>query len=141
MAGTVTARRGPGTRQRARVGSLLVSATGTCGAAGVVALHGGAGLPIAVFAVSQTWAAAELACHWLMRWQLFQIQKRILLAALADPSNQDLRTLLVDVGSTHQFDLSDRLPLRTELTKAAHTVRMPRSQRNQPGTVRRRESA
>jgi hypothetical protein len=50
-----------------------------------------------------------------MKWRYAQLYDFLVRKAADQPDNQHLRTLLVDIASTHLDDLGERLPVRKEL--------------------------
>ncbi len=99
------------------VGAAASSCTGMAAGTVVAATHGDAVLAVLVFVVAQTWIGLEWFCRWRLRWRFSSLQEDIVRKALGDPGNEDIRTLLVDVASTHMAELGDRLPARPRLNQ------------------------
>ena len=68
-----------------------------------------------ILGAGQAWLAVELICRWRLRWRHSKLQEDIARKALEHPEDEDLRTLLMDVASTHLDELGDRLPTRPRL--------------------------
>jgi hypothetical protein len=67
------------------------------------------------FAATQIWTALEVACRWRLRWRVCRLQEDIVRKAMESPDDENLRTLLIDVASTHVDELGHRLPTRPRL--------------------------
>jgi hypothetical protein len=100
-----------------RVGALIASSCGALGAAAVAAKHGSDVVAVTVLLAMQAWSALELVCRWRLRWRIARLQEDIARKAMEDPGNEDLRTLLADVASTHLEELGTRLPVRPKLMR------------------------
>ena len=100
---------------RQSVVAVASSCTGSAGATVIAATHGDPLLAVLIFGATQTWIALELACRWRLRWRHSKLQEDIARAALGHPENENLRTLMMDVASTHQDELGRRLPTRPRL--------------------------
>jgi hypothetical protein len=98
-----------------RAGAALASSGGLIGATAIAAKHGSDTVAVTVFLTMQLWSAVELVCRWRLRWRITRLQEDIARKAMADPGNDDLRTLLTDVASTHIEEIGPRLPVRPKL--------------------------
>jgi hypothetical protein len=97
------------------IGAAITSCAGTGGAITISASHGNAKIALLIFGVMQIWGTSELACRLLLKWRYARLHEFLARQAAANPSNQDLRTLLVDVASTSLDDIGERIPIRQEL--------------------------
>jgi hypothetical protein len=100
-------------------GAVIASSSGALGAAAIAAKHGSDVATVTVLLATQTWSAVELICRWRLRWRIARLQEDIARKAMEDPANENLRTLLADVASTHLDDLGTRLPIRDDLAKTS----------------------
>lgn len=102
--------------RRVRAAGAAVTSFAGAGAGTLVsAAHGSTVLAVLLVVSSQLWMAVELGFRCWLRWRHYKLQEDIIRAALQNPENECLRTLLVDVASTHLEDLGDRLPVRAQL--------------------------
>jgi hypothetical protein len=109
----------PGTRARrpvVTIGAAVSSCTGLTGATVIAAVHGDTLVAVVVFLAAQAWIGVELTCRWRLKWRVSRLLEDIAREALRHPENLHLRTLLIDVASTHLDDLGDRLPTRSLFT-------------------------
>jgi len=97
------------------VGSVVASCSGAAGAAFIASNHGNDTVAVTVFLIMQAWTICDLICRWRLKWRGARLQEAIARKAMEHPKDQNLRTLLVDVASTHLDDLGMRLPVRPQL--------------------------
>jgi len=97
------------------IGAVMTSCTGVGGAATISAAHGNSSVALLIFGATQIWGICELVCRLHLRWCYTKRYDSILRRATEHPDDQNLRTLLVDIASTHPDELGERLPLRHEL--------------------------
>ena len=57
----------------------------------------------------------ELICRWRMKWRYIRLYEIVVQKAAERPDDANLRTLLIDLASTHLDDLGDRIPIRGDL--------------------------
>jgi hypothetical protein len=110
---------------RQSVGAITWSCTGLVGSTVVAATHGSALIATLIFVTAQAWTAVDLTCRWRLRLRFNRLQEDIARAALSQPENEDIRTLLIDVASTHLDDLGNRLPARPQLGRASRGNSLP----------------
>ncbi len=72
-------------------------------------------MAVLIFVVAQLWAAVDLVCAWRLRMRQSRLLEDIARKALENPSDENLRTLMLDVASTHSEELGSRLPVRLRL--------------------------
>lgn len=97
------------------IGAAITSCASAGGAVTICTAHGSSPVALLVFGVMQIWGMCELICRWRMKWRYAQLYEAIAQKAVEHPYDQDLRTLLVDLASTHLDDLGERLPVRQDL--------------------------
>lgn len=97
------------------IGAAITSCAGAGGAITISASHGNTKIALFIFGAMQIWGTSELVCRWLLKWRYARLHEFLARQAAANPSNQDLRTLLVDIASTSLDDIGERLPIRDEL--------------------------
>ena len=97
------------------IGAAITSCAGVGGAVTICASHGSHPVALLIFGFMQIWGICELICRWRMKWRYAQLYDYLVRKAVDQPDNQHLRTLLVDIASTHLDDLGERLPVRKEL--------------------------
>lgn len=114
---------------RIRHGRTAGAAVTSCAGAGagvlVSAAHGNSVVAILLVVSSQLWTAIEIGFRCRVRWRHYRMQEDIVRAALQQPENEWLRTLLIDVASTHLDEIGDRLPVRRQLNPPGKRPRRP----------------
>src|SRR5260370_31962214 len=96
-------------------GSVVASCSGAGGAAFIASQHGNDAVAVTVFLIMQAWSVCDLVCRWRLKWRHARLQEFIARRAAEHPEDQNLRTLLVDMASTHLDELGMRLPVRPQL--------------------------
>jgi len=97
------------------IGATITSCAGAGSAATIYAVHGNSPVALLVFGSMQIWTMLELVLRWRMRSRYSRLFEIIARKAADHPDNMDLRTLLVDIASTHLDELGERLPVRKDL--------------------------
>jgi hypothetical protein len=97
------------------IGAALTSCAGTGGAITISAAHGDPAVALLVFGTMQIWGTSELVCRWRLKWRYARLHEFLARKAAENPSDQNLRTLLIDVASTTLDDISERIPTRQKL--------------------------
>jgi hypothetical protein len=97
------------------IGATITSCAGAGGAATICATHGSSPLALFVFMAMQVWGICELTCRWIIKLRYIDLYRDIVRRAAEHPDDQDLRTLLVDLASTHLDDVGERISVRKDL--------------------------
>jgi hypothetical protein len=97
------------------IGATMTSCAGAGSAATIFSFHGSSPDAFIVLGSMQIWAILELIFRWQVKWRYSRLFEAIAQKAAENPSNAELRTLLVDIASTHIDELGERLPVRKDL--------------------------
>ena len=97
------------------IGAAITSCAGAGGAATIYAAHGSGPAALVIFGAMQLWGICELIFRWQIKWRYAKLYEAIARKAAEHPDDQGLRTLLVDLASTHLDDIGERLPVRKDL--------------------------
>jgi hypothetical protein len=97
------------------INAAITSCAGVGGAASICAAHGSIRIALLVFGSMQVWSLYELICQWWMKWRYIRLYEIVAQKAAEHPDDMNLRTLLIDLASTHLDDLGDRIPVRGDL--------------------------
>lgn len=110
-------------RSNLLLGGAATRSVGLGAVAIIAAVHGSAPLVVMTYGAGLTWVIGMIF-GWRLRWRLSMLLDDIARQAMKNPGDEDLRTLLVDVSSTHLDELGTRLPTRPRL-KHIQTNRSP----------------